>query len=534
MAIEMNRRQALLLGATSLASLSLRTTANDKTAAMTVPDAWINAQDSRVQSLLSRQVLDPASKWLGGLPDHFGLHDPRPAAALLYECAGAYYHPASKWHCSSEVLARMELAARFLERAQTDDGNIDLITTNFNSPPDTGFVVHRVATAARLAQKHDDDTIFDLLRPFLEHAGDGMAQGGIHTPNHRWVVCAALAQLHELYSHRQYVRRIDEWLAESIDIDEEGQYIERSTGIYNGHINHAFTVMAVKLERPELFVPVRTNLDAMRYLMHPNGEVVTEISRRQDVAQPRDMGAYWFALRYMALHDNNGQYAAMLADIEPDRVSLPTLMEYPEMLAPLPPPKPLPDAFERSYPLSEITRVRRGPLSMTLLGLHQENRLAAHFGTAVVQSVRLMADPARQRIFVPNEMDRRANGLRFRQSVSRSGITLHFEMLAMPKETGIDMQFRVFGEDKAPVAIEVGLRPGGELEGVAPAPRNNGYFLTGEYAHYRVNGNVLRIGPGVKEHEQMETLARGHDNNALHIYLTGHTPFEHTLSLEMT
>jgi hypothetical protein len=562
MTLQINRREALALGAASLASLSLGGATKDRPATE-IPATLVSAHDESLANRMRRQVLDPDSRWHGAVPDGNLLHTPHAAADLLYYAAAAYFQPLSSFHQSPELFDRMKWAAAFLERVQTPDGNIDLMETNFNSPPDTAFVVHKIGTAARIAQRHDGEAVLLLLRRFLQRAGRGMARGGIHTPNHRWVVCAALAQVHELFPRSLYLDRINAWLAEGIDIDEEGQYIERSTTVYNGAVNHALTVMAVKLNRPELLEPVRKNLDAMTWLIHPNGEVVTEISRRQDAHRQGDLGNYWFALRYLAILDGNGQYAAMLAPIDAARMNLPALMEYPEIQASLPTAAPLPDHFKKEYPLSGITRIRKGRLSATLMHERSGFLLRAHFGGAVLQGIRFASAFFGKGEFNPGAIDRLADGFEYRQELKGQyyqplredrvqPVTRdNWGIMQMQRETSeecimnylvrlreIDNGFSIFiqasGTDNVPLAVEIGLRPGGEFDGAVPAPNvNNGFLLREGFATYRVGEDTIRIGPGKAEHGYTQVRGASGRLSGMSLYLTGLTPFEHSFSIEM-
>lgn len=138
-----------------------------------------------------------------------------------------------------------------------------------------------------------------------------MLTGGCHTPNHRWVLTAALAQLYDIFKRPELLERADEWLAEGLDITADGEWTERSNGIYNAVSNVALYHTARVLNRPELLDSVRLNLRMMVYLIHPSGEVVTDYSGRQDFGQTYDMATYYTIYRLMAAHDMDPIFAAM-------------------------------------------------------------------------------------------------------------------------------------------------------------------------------------------------------------------------------
>ena len=73
--------------------------------------------------------------------------------------------------------AWLKLAADHLNRVQTPGGNVELLVTNFNSPPDTAFVMLNVAPAAWLARKHGETELFGMMEPFIRKAGHALATG---------------------------------------------------------------------------------------------------------------------------------------------------------------------------------------------------------------------------------------------------------------------------------------------------------------------------------------------------------------------
>jgi hypothetical protein len=546
-----------MMGAGGIATVVSHGRTQGPQTATSVTAGAIGRNDEAVRSVLLSQITDSASQWRGSVPDQYGLHSAHSAGGVTETLTASFLHPQSRYHEDGEVLERIRLAAGYLERSQSPQGFIDLQTTNFNSPPDTGFVVHTVATAAAIATRHGYDGIARVLGPFLLKAGAGMAVGGVHTPNHRWVIASALAQINELFPDARYVRRIDEWLAEGIDIDDDGQFTERSTLVYNIVSDRALIVMASKLGRPELLEPVRRNLRALQFLLHGDGEIVSEISRRQDQFTRGTVTGYWFPLTFMAVTDRDGRLGT-LASHATDGARLSALLEYPELSQPLPAPLPLPDDFVQEFKEVAIARVRRGPLSATTILGGSSRFFTLRYGGAVLEGLRFATAFFGKGQFVPTTILKRENGYLLRQALEgpyyqpiadkvttrnwdevrprrQQSEVSRIEQSAEVTELkdGFRVRIRAEGTHNVPVAIELGFRDGGQLEGCRSIPDVPGTFvLDGREGRYRLGRNVIRFGPGDAPHTYTQLRGAEPRLPGQSVYITGFTPFDRTLTIE--
>ncbi len=548
------RRRDLLAAAAAAPAVPARIPAIDP--------AVTARHDRSVEAYLKLQITDTASRWHGGFLDEYGLCYAGTAAGSWTIFVPAFLHPGSKFHKNVLMIDRLRLSAQHLARMQNAEGNIDNPVTNFNSPADLSFAVRGAATAAVLAARAGDRELTAIMDPFLRRAGGALAAGGVHTPNHRWVVCAALAQLNELFPSRTYTQRIDRWLAEGIDIDEDGQFTERSTSQYNPIVDSALVVMAAKLKRPELLDAARRNLASMLYLMHGDLEPVTEISRRQDRYQPGSMAGYWFALRYLATHDRNGQFATLARVYHERSASLAILMEYPELSAPLPAAAPLPDDYEREFRTLAITRIRRRSLSATLFFGGNSRFLSVRGGEAVVTAVRFASAFFGKGQFVPERAERKDGAYVFEQPEL---VAAYYQPLEKARPVpadeeewyrirqerkatevcrmvqsaevreianGLRVRVRSQGTDNVPVAVGVNLREGGRLENCTPAPNTpDVWLLASGHAHYRMGADTVRIGPGLGEHRYTQVRGAEAKIAGPAVYLCGFTPFDHTFEI---
>lgn len=190
---------------------------------------------------------------------------------------------------------------------------------NVDSPPDSAFSVNDLADAALMLRRADraadgDPTgtaahpLAAALDDLLAAAGPALLKGGVHTPNHRWELSAALARLHRLAPRRALLDRVGQWLAEGVDIDD-GLYSERSAN-YAAHVsNPSLLTLAEVFDRPDLVDAVEQNLTATLDLLLPDGSVETVLSRRQDQRWPVPLAAYLLPLRRVALLRGRGDLA---------------------------------------------------------------------------------------------------------------------------------------------------------------------------------------------------------------------------------
>jgi len=324
-------------------------------------DKLVAMNDEFAQAAMELQVLDPENRFYGGVVDPangiaWPSHGGTPKDMAIWACA--LVNEDSRFYHSETLLKRLELAAQFMLRSQHADGSITPPWTNLHSPPDTAFVVSGLAQVYELLDAHTVEyapvrEAADKIRLFLERTLPVLLTGGCHTPNHRWVLCSALGFMYKLTGRPELKERAEAWLAEGIDCTEDGEWTERSNGIYNAVSDIVMIFAAEQLGLPALLEPVRRNLRMMAYLIHPNGEVVTDYSGRQDYGYPFDMSGYFLAAKWLANRDKDPLFEA-IAELAGRSLRHPGglpnhallgLLRYPELRQPAIPPIPLPEDY---------------------------------------------------------------------------------------------------------------------------------------------------------------------------------------------
>lgn len=541
----------------------------------------LKANDAQVEKLLNADMATYNFSRKAG-------HDFAAACAAYSSSESRYYH-------SADVVASLEKLVEFLARFQAADGTVNI--ANLESPPDTAFLMESLTAGAFLLKKDGSAALVNVnesIKKFLLKAGEALVTGGVHTPNHRWVICAALARLNKLYPNPKYLARIEDWLGEGIFNDADGHYPERSMN-YGYVEDNSLITMARLLNKPALLEPVRKNLQLTWYCTETNGDLVSNDSRRQDKYLQLNIVIFYLHYRYMAIRDNSAMFVGIAQFIETlggfeERVvntALYLFLENDLLQKELPQTTPPAVNFEKLFTTSDLLRIRRNDTTITLFGgidqpliiasgrSESPNFFAYRKGKAILNYMRLSTrffstgyfysdglkkvgssyvlskkldvpyyQPLPKNLrnakgdykLSPSIDDRFWNKMEFKNRPVSNVKTLQTKVALTETNGTAALQFDITGQPGVEVTIELNFRIGGKLSGAAKG-ENDKYFLEDGTGKYEMDGDTISFGPGIAKHrnvtglegERYTTHFGSLRTEGTHVYLTGITPFTHTL-----
>ncbi|MDQ0799931.1 hypothetical protein [Arthrobacter sp. SLBN-112] len=484
----------------------------------------------------------------------------RPAMARLLALAAVFTEPGSGFYRQESLAAAMRRCLDRLEALQGPTGLFD--GTNLSSPPDSAFTLNDVCLTVRLVRGTETPDallaeVDERLEAIIARSVDAMVAGGVHTPNHRWELSAALAQINALHPRQDIGTRIEQWLAEGIDQLPDGMYSERSPLYATAVTNPSLLTIADATGRADLLDHVRENLAAFLPWFNADGTVESVFSRRQDQWMQFGAAPFLHLYRRLAAQAGRADFAAAatwLARLplhEPAKLLALTRLD-PWLSAALPAeppsdaglPAPLAPA-EAALGNCGAYRFRAAGSVATVFGgcdplvpgvgsglatnptllrfghgaaVLSDLRLSRSFfdlgpfrsentvrqGSALVLSEQLEANfyqplpPAKQRpdgIYALEHEGRFSAGMEFSaRAADVHRLGTEIRVQATGGHVGLDIGFE--GTCTA-FALELTFQPGGVLDGVEPAGAPGTYQLVSGTGTYRVGADVIEFGPGL-------------------------------------
>ena len=273
-------------------------------------DYLIRSEEHRVDEMLFLQIKDKNDLCYGLMRGD--VIEAKPTIYMMATALALYLNSRSRYYKSEKLMEALQLAADGVARVQRKSGYIDYPCCNFFSAPDTSFCYKRLNDGYRLMKKYQDVADTTILQKkylaIMRMAAEAIRDGGFHTPNHRWGICAALMQAAKLFADdtefaKSLMDRTVLYLQEGIDGNSEGEYAERSTGNYNAVVNNAMMAMYQCSKDVKYLGYVERNLNTMMYYIEPNDMVFTQNSTRQDQGKEIFMDKYLYQYLYLLAYD---------------------------------------------------------------------------------------------------------------------------------------------------------------------------------------------------------------------------------------
>lgn len=527
--------------------------------------------DGRIERLMARQVLDECSGDYGGFMED-DLHvESRQCGFDLSALACGYVTKESAHYLSERVKAALTAALAYLRAHQRPGGCVDLLSCNVASAPDTAFMINAVLNAWWLLERCEDARAA-WLRPALlrliDSAASGIAAGGFHTPNHRWAIAACLLHCAKITGRRELEARARAYLREGLDINEDGEFAERSAGNYN-QVNDDQMLRLYMATGDRTFLhAAEKNLEMMYCYIDPDGSVFTNNSTRQDMGKKIYLDTYYPLYLMAGYFLGREDFGAMAEWIYQDCRRRGTWPDGVEWLLLLPqmdgfgaqtPFEPPFLRYDRLFEHSDIARVRRGGFSLTLMR-GKPNFLYFQSG-ALPLYMAIYQNLCDQRNFVPETLERTERGFRLSgrapvwyyqpfdqkpqtsdwwrmDNAARERLTaegLHTLVEAELTEEGVRLHIRTQGVDRLPVRVEIGLLPGGRIrtQHFTQLMRAGEQvtILDGDIEITGPRGDALAIGPAFGSHDIRARMGGAYplSDACYTVLLTGYTPVDRTL-----
>ncbi|MER7922438.1 hypothetical protein ABTY96_04775 [Streptomyces sp. NPDC096057] len=476
----------------------------------------------------------------------------RVLARRVKTLVAAYRSPDSALHGSGQAVAAALTHLRALRAAQTGTG-LFAGGDNVQSPPDSAFTVNDVCDAHVLAAGAGPEAreVAAALAEIACAASESLLTGGVHTPNHRWELSAALARLHRSFPDGRLLDRAEQWLAEGVDIDAEGLYSERSAVYASQVSNPSLLLLADVLGRTDLRDTVERNLTATLDLIRPDGTVETLHSRRQDQKHPFPLAPYLAHYRLLAIRTGRGDLSRAAHRAAADGIDDPNLLAEtfltPDLCRELPPPEPELLPRDRYFTTARLASHASVTTHSVLYGgsdvpAHRRIRsglacnptfLRLFAGDAVLDAVRLSrgffdlgpfraADTQRladnryrltetqsAAYYQPLPPDRRRDDAAYRlEDEGRFSAALSFADRPQDEvshTTCVDVELRDDGADlridisrpQVPWCLELTFRPGGVVDGATPIGDTR-WCLTTVPMTYRAGDDEIRVEAAVE------------------------------------
>ena len=539
-------------------------------------DEMMILHDQEAESILKSQILREGSAHFGAFVEPDGNIDTRHNGFMLAHLAVAYLTRQSRYFHCARVKAALEGSFRYLLSHQRPGGCLDLTGCNFASAPDTAFTMNAVMNAWWLLEKDGSEEsawLRDPMRRLIETCSQGVMTGGFHTPNHRWAISACLKHAAKICGREDFSKKADVYLGEGLDINEDGEFAERSAGNYNQVNDDQMIRLYLATGDQSFLQAAKSNLLMMLAYIDPDGSVFTNNSTRQDYGKKVYLDSYYilFLLTGYLLGDERlAAYSEYCWQTASAHGRVPRGAEwlplYPDLEAfgkkAQPDLAPIKNC-KRLFASSNIARLQAGDYSCTVMA-GRPNFFYFQYLENTIYLV-IYGNVCEKRNFIPTNLEETEKGFRVsaqmdswyylpfqgdgpatsdwwamdnqntRDKLISDSLTITVDM--EKKENGVDLKVSAAGLTHVPVRLEWGLLPGCELRGeqfaLDTAP---GGSMTVCGGHMQVKNSLdqaVCIGPAFAEHRVLNRMGGAYPLSGGHFtaFFTAYSPFEKVIRI---